>query len=375
MTRPDPADWLAQAAAVREAAGLHRVLRPRSAGAALLDLASNDYLGLARDARVVAAAGRALTDWGAGSTGSRLVTGSTALHAELERALADLVGAPSALVFSSGYLANLAAVTALAGPDCLVISDAGNHASLIDACRLSRSPVVVSPHGDTEAVAEHLAGRGQNRAMVVVDAINSADGDLLELAELQSVAARHQAMLVVDDAHGVGVRGQGRGAVAEAGIAGAPNVVTTMTLSKSLGSQGGAVLGSPAVIAHLVDTARPFIFDTGLNPAAVGAALAAVRIVAAEPALAARVLARASQLAGICGVRPTGSAIVPVLIGASQDAYDRSMALLDNGIQVGCFRPPAVAAGTARLRVTARADLTEDDLELFGRGLRSVLGR
>jgi 8-amino-7-oxononanoate synthase len=363
VQRADPQAWLVAVAGERAAAGLHRQLRPRPANSTVLDLASNDYLGLCRDPRLARAAAVAADEWGAGSSGSRLVTGSTALHAELEAELAALVGAPAGLVFSSGYLANLGAVTALAGPDCLVVSDAGNHASLVDACRLSRSRMLVSPPGDLVAIENALAGRAESRAVLVVDAIGSATGELLPLAELAAIATRQGAFLVVDDAHGLGVRGGGRGAAAEAGITGQPNVVTTVTLSKALGSQGGAVLAGEAVIEHLIDTARSFIFDTGLNPAAAGAALAAVRIIAAEPNLAAGALERAAELAGICGVPVTGSAVVPVLIGAAQDAYDRSIALLDRGIRVGCFRPPAVPAGTARLRLTGRANLTGVELD------------
>ena len=338
----------------------------------MLDLASNDYLGLARDRRVIRAGRQALTDWGAGATGSRLVTGTTELHRELETALAALVGAPFALVFSSGYLANLAAVTALAGPDCLIVSDAGNHASLVDACRLSRSRVVITPHGDQAAIGAALADRPESRAVLVVDAIHSADGDLLPLADLHRLAARFGALLIVDDAHGLGVRGAGRGSVFEAGIAAEPNVVTTVTLSKSLGSQGGAVLGAAAVTEHLADTARTFIFDTGLNPAAVGAALAAVRIVADEPDAAAAVLAHAAQLAAICGVSATDAAVVPVLVGEAQAAADLAGRLLALGVRVGCFRPPSVPVGSARLRLTARADLAPADLERFCRTYREV---
>jgi 8-amino-7-oxononanoate synthase len=246
-----------------------------------------------------------------------------------------------------------------------VVSDAGNHASLVDACRLSRSRVLVSPHGDLAAIEDALAGRAESRAVLVVDAIGSATGELLPLAELAAIAGRHGAFLVVDDAHGLGVRGGGRGAAAEAGITGQPNVLTTVTLSKALGAQGGAVLASQAVIEHLVDTARSFIFDTGLNPAAVGAALAAVRIVAAAPELATGALDRAARLAGSCGVPVTDSAVVPVLVGGAQDAYDRSTALLEQGIQVGCFRPPAVPAGGARLRLIGRANLTDAELDRF----------
>lgn len=368
----DPLLWLAQAAQQRDTAGLHRVLKPRSAESAVLDLASNDYLGLSRDPRVLGAAGQALAKWGAGATGSRLVTGSTELHAELEDALAVLVGAPAALVFSSGYLANLAAVSALAGRDCLVVSDAGNHASLVDACRLARSALVVIAHGDQAAAEQALSARSEPRAVVVLDAINSADGDLQPLAQWQALTKRCGALLIVDDAHGIGVRGAGRGAVAEAGIAGEANVITTISLSKALGAQGGAVLGAPAVIAHLIDTARSFIFDTGLNPAAAGAALAAARIIESAPELARAVLRRSAVLAAVCGVPATGSAIVPVLVGDARAAYERSVALLNKGVRVGCFRPPSVPAGTARLRITGRANLSDADVELFRRSLLAV---
>ncbi len=369
---PDPLAWLGVAAAERSAAGLHRVLSPRSASSELLDLASNDYLGLARDQRVIGAAAAAVAEWGTGSTGSRLVTGTTELHVALENALAELVGAPAALVFSSGYLANLGAVTALSGTDCLIVSDAGNHASLVDACRLSRSRVVVVAHGDQDAAARALANRSELRAMVVLDAVNSADGDLLPLASWQALAAGYAALLVVDDAHGLGVRGGGRGAAAEAGISAEPNVVITVSLSKALASQGGAVLGGRPVIDQLIDRARSFIFDTGLNPAAAGAALAAVRIIRAEPGLAARVLSRAAQLASLCGVPAGDAAVIPVLIGDAKQAYQRSVALREFGVRVGCFRPPSVPAGTARLRLTARANLSDVDLEQFRQALVAV---
>ncbi|MGX7679966.1 8-amino-7-oxononanoate synthase [Jatrophihabitans sp. DSM 45814] len=364
--------WLADAAAARLAAGLHRELKPRDEHATLLDLASNDYLGLSRDARVVEAAAKAIRIWGTGSTGSRLVTGSTALHADLESALAAFVGAPAALVYSSGYLANVGAITALAGPDCLIVSDAGNHASLVDGCRLAKSEVVVTPAGVLHAAEAALENRSQPRALLVIDAINSVDGLLLPLAQWHQLARRQGAMLVIDDAHGVGVRGGGRGSVAEARIAAEPDVVTTVTLSKSLGAQGGAVLGAAAVIEQLIDTSRTFIFDTGLNPAAAGAALAALGIIEDEPELAADVLRRASDLANSAGVRPTDSAVIPVLIGDAHRALRMASAMREKGVLVGCFRPPSVPIGTARLRLTARANLTDGQLELFRQTLRAV---
>ncbi|MGH8940884.1 MAG: aminotransferase class I/II-fold pyridoxal phosphate-dependent enzyme, partial [Actinomycetes bacterium] len=255
----DPSEWLHRLAADRDAAGMRRVLRPRSAEEAVLDLASNDYLGLARDPRVTRAAADAALRWGAGSTGSRLVTGSTTLHGDLERDLADFVGAPAGLVFSSGYLANSGAIAALAGPDCLVVSDALNHASVVDACRLSRSETVVAPHRDAAAVGAALSRRTQERALVVTDAVFSVDGDLAPLAELHAVARANDAVLVVDEAHSLGVVGDGgRGAGHQAGIVGEADVVLTLTLSKARGSQGGAVLGGSAVVEHLVNTARSF---------------------------------------------------------------------------------------------------------------------
>jgi 8-amino-7-oxononanoate synthase len=363
--------WLADSAAERLAAGLHREPRPQpSLGArSMLDLASNDYLGLSRDERVIEAAAQAARDWGTGSTGSRLVTGTTELHLRLEAALAELVGAPSALVFSSGYLSNLGVITALAGPDCLVVSDRGNHASLVDGCRLAKSDVVITPHGDQAAAERALQARRVPRALVVIDAINSADGDLLPLNEWHQLARRNGALLIMDDAHGVGVRGDGRGSAAEAGIAAEPDVVTTVTLSKSLAAQGGAVLGARVVIEHLIDTARPFIFDTGLNPPAVGAALAAVQIISAEPELAKTVRQRAAELAGAAGVPVTDGAVVPVIIGEAAEAFALAEALQAKGIHAGCFRPPSVPLGTARLRLTANARLSSADVERFGAAL------
>ena len=374
MTDSSALDWLTGAAEARRAAGLHRELRPRPQVSPLLDLASNDYLGLSRDERVVSAAARALRAWGSGATGSRLVSGTTELHRELEVALAALVGAPAALVFSSGYLANVGAITALAGPDCVIVCDRGNHASLVDGCRLATSQLRVVRHGDLATTQKMLAARSQPRALVVIDAVNSAAGDLLPLVQWHRLARRYGALLVVDDAHGLGVRGGGRGAVAEAGLAGEPDVVTTVTLSKSLAAQGGAVLGATAVIEHLIDTSRTFIFDTGLNPAAAGAALAAVNIVAAEPALAKTVLARAADLAAACRVPVTDAAIVPVIIGNAERAAAMSIAIRERGIAVGCFRPPSVPAGTARLRITARATLTDSDVERFAQVLSAVSG-
>lgn len=360
----DPFGWIDEQAAVRATAGLVRTLRPRPAESALLDLASNDYLGLTRRPEVTSAAAEAARRWGAGATGSRLVTGSTRLHAELERELADFCGFEAALVLSSGYAANLAALTALAGHGALIVSDALNHASIVDGCRLSRATTAVVPHADPDAVRKTLDAHG-GRALAVTDSVFSVDGDAAPLPELAAACRAYGAALLVDDAHGLGVLGDGgRGALDAAGLAGADGVVATLTLSKSLGSQGGAVLGPARVIDHLVNTARTFIFDTGLAPAAAGAALASVRLLRREPELAGRARSVALSLhrgltdAGLSAVRPD-AAVVSVLAPSPEAAVRWAADCRAAGLVVGCFRPPSVPDGISRLRLTARADLTD----------------
>jgi 8-amino-7-oxononanoate synthase len=405
MTQIDtsPLAWLEAHAQQRRQAGLRRGLRPRPAVATELDLASNDYLGLSQHPDVIDGGVDALRTWGAGATGSRLVTGNTQLHEELESSLAEFIGAAAGLVFSSGYTANLGAVVGLSGPGSLLVSDAYSHASLVDACRLSRARVVVAPHRDIDAVDAALASRVEERAVVVTESVFSTDGALAPLRQLHDVCRRHRALLIVDEAHGLGVRGAGgRGLLHELGLSGAPDVVMTTTLSKALGSQGGAVLGSTAVRDHLIDAARPFIFDTGLAPAAVGAALAALRVLAIESWRPAAVLRHAGTLAQICDLalgddagraaarggdtsRLRGragqlmsdvpqSAVVSVILGAPEVALAAATACLDAGVRVGCFRPPTVPAGTSRLRLTARASLDPDDLKLARAVLTDVLG-
>lgn len=375
----DPFEWLTEAERARSGAGLVRELRPRPADSPLLDLAGNDYLGLTRHPEVTAAAAEAARRWGAGSTGSRLVTGSTELHGELEAELAEFCGFESALVLSSGYAANLAAVTALTGRGGRIVSDAANHASLIDGCRLSRALTTVVPHAEPAAVRKALENPGEDPgsesgdgcagpALVVTDSVFSVDGDAAALPELAAVCREAGAGLLVDDAHALGVVGEGgRGAVHAAGIAGDPGTVATVTLSKSLGSQGGAVLGPARVIRHLVNTARTAIFDTGLAPAPAGAALSALRLLRREPHRAERTRAVAAQLhreltsAGLAAARPD-AAVVSVRAPSPQAAVEWAARCRAAGIVVGCFRPPSVPDGVSRLRLTARGDLTDAQL-------------
>src|SRR5580693_4877787 len=289
--------WLAEQAADRADRGLTRKLA-HADEQCLLDLAGNDYLGLARDPRVVAGAVAAARTYGAGAGASRLVSGTLSLHTELEREIAAFAGFPAALSFSTGYHANLSVVQALADPDTLIVSDAHIHASMIDACRLARATVTVTAHNDVDAVARALAGRAQRRALVLVETIYSVLGDAAPLAELAELVAANDGVLIADEAHALGVAGPGgRGLLAAHGLADRPDVVATGTLSKSFGSQGGLVLGLPALREHLINRARPFIYDTGLAPAAAGAALAALRVLKAAPELVGKVRCHAAILA------------------------------------------------------------------------------
>jgi 8-amino-7-oxononanoate synthase len=356
--------WLTEQAEQRERAGLTRRLSPRPAVDDLIDLAGNDYLSLARHPEVIAGAVAAATEYGGGAGASRLVSGSLALHRDLEEQLAAFTGFATALVHSTGYHANLSVIGALTDADTLIVADAHIHASLIDACRLSRAERVVVAHNDLEAFEAALAGRTRTRAVVLVESIYSVLGDAAPLPGLAALCGSHDALLVVDEAHALGVSGPGgRGECAAAGVAGAPYVVATATLSKALGAQGGVVLGSSAVRDQLVNRARPFIYDTGLAPASAGAALAALRIVAAGTDRTTRVLKVASVLAGACGAPEPAGAVLASAMPGPAEAVAAVEAALRSGVRIGCFRPPSTPDGISRLRLTAHAGLTDVELD------------
>jgi 8-amino-7-oxononanoate synthase len=350
----------------RAKAGLTRQLRPRAAGDTVVDLAGNDYLGLSVHPEVVGAARAALTDYGLGATGSRLVRGTTEAHAGLESALAGWLGAESALVFSSGYLANLAVIRA-AGAVCdLIVSDAYNHASLIDGCKMSGLPIRVAPHNDPAAVAAILAAH-PGRAAVVTESVFSVDGDIAPLAALHAVTSAHGALLIVDDAHALGLLGaEGAGGVAAAGLAGADDVIVTATLSKSLGGAGGVVAGPAAVIRHLVDTGRTFIYDTAPPPAVVAGVLAAVRVARAADDRRALLHERGAALAarlraaGFAAPDPAAG-VLSVPAPGPEAAVAWAADCRDRGVAVGCFRPPSTPDGSSRLRLTLNAGVDEAD--------------
>ncbi|MBD1544239.1 8-amino-7-oxononanoate synthase [Arthrobacter sp. IA7] len=378
--------WLERQAAARERRGQVRRPLPRAANEEFIDLASNDYLGLSTDPRVAGAAAEAASRWGAGATSSRLVAGTTQLHLELEQELALLAGMESALVFSSGYLANIGVITALGGPGTLIVADEHCHASMIDGFRLSRARTESFAHSSVEEAGRLLASRKEPRAMIAVESVYSVLGDEAPLADLLALAEQHDAVLLIDEAHSLGVTGagsfQGRGSVAGTALAGHANVVVTATLSKALGSQGGAVLGSALLREHLLNRARSFIFDTGLAPASAAAALAAARIIRDEPWRAGSVHSNAAALAG--GLAPalarrgavpdrTAGAVQSIPMPSAESALAAAESARRAGVRVGCFRPPSVPDGISRLRLTARATLTSEDIEDSCAVLRGIL--
>jgi len=378
----DPLGFCALELARLEDAGLGRRVRALDSasepevildGRRVLCLASNNYLGLAAHPEVVDAATEAARRYGAGAGSARLVTGGLVLHDELEARLAAFKGTEAALLFSSGYLANLGTVAALVGPGDAVFSDSLNHASIIDGCRLSRADVHVYRHADAGHLADRLAawrrGAGPGpRALVVTDSVFSMDGDVAPLPDIAAASERHGAVLMVDEAHATGVVGPGgRGAVTAFGLDGRVGVVMG-TLSKSLGAAGGFIAGSADLCAYLRNRARSFIFDTALPPPTAAAALAALRILEREPERPVRARRLAGRLAA--GLRVAGyevpdppAAVLPVVVGSPDAAMGLSARLLDAGVLVTAIRPPSVPEGTSRLRATVMATHTDAEID------------
>ncbi|HET7120184.1 MAG TPA: 8-amino-7-oxononanoate synthase [Solirubrobacterales bacterium] len=336
-------------------------------GNPVLLLCSNNYLGLADRAEVREAAAEGALRWGAGAGASRLISGSMEPHRDLEARLAAFKGYEAALLFGSGYLANVGAIGALAGPGEVVFSDELNHASIIDGCRLSRAETFVYRHGDLEHLAwalYHVRGRP---ALIVTDGVFSMDGDLAPLPELLELARRHGARLMVDEAHATGAVGPGgRGSVSAAGLGGEVDVVVG-TLGKALGSYGAYVCANAETVEYLVNAARPFIFSTAPPPPAVTAAAKALEILEAEPELVERLQANAATLRrGLAGqgfsAGRSATQIVPVAIGEAEP----TMALCEEALRRAVFaqgiRPPTVPEGSCRLRFTVMATHTAAEL-------------
>jgi 8-amino-7-oxononanoate synthase len=370
---------LEHALAARREAGLHRTRRtidtapgPRIVvdGREMLAFASNDYLGLANDPALVAAARAGALRWGTGAGASHLVCGHLTPHAQAEAALAGFVrpcAGAQGLLFSTGYHANLAIVTALAGRGDAVFLDRLDHACLYDGAFLSRAEVIRYPHGDVAALAGRLAASTAQRKLIATDAVFSMDGDLAPLPALLELARAHDAWLVVDDAHGFGVLGEGRGSVAHFGLAD-ERIVYMGTLGKAAGVAGAFVAAHPAVIGTLVQAGRSYIYTTA-QPAMLAcatlAALAAIRDGHALRARLARTIGRFRTGAAALPwtLLPSTTPIQPLVLGEAAAAVALSQALWDRGIFVPAIRPPTVPQGTARLRVSFSAAHTDEDVD------------
>ena len=358
--------------------GLHRVLRPvdgdqdtvvRLNGHDVLLFSSNNYLGLANHPTLKRAAIQATERFGCGSGASRLISGSMAVHHELEARLAALKKTEAALVFPTGYHANVGVLSALMGPGDTILSDSLNHASIIDGCRLSRAEVRVYPHGDTRALDALLAAcplSGQR--LIVTDTVFSMDGDLAPLAELVALARRYDAWLMVDEAHATGVFGpNGGGLVEEAELVDHVDIHMG-TLGKALGGIGAYVAGSRALVDWLVNRARSFVYTTGMPPASAASALAALDIVEREPERRQRLWDNTRFLSdGLCGLGyrlgETRSQILPIIVGDARQTMSLAEAVLRRGVFAHGIRPPTVPEGTSRIRVTPMATHTRAQLE------------
>ncbi len=381
--------WMEDELEARRRQGLYRRRRALSSGQGaevrwrqrdLVNFSSNDYLAYAGDPRLCRAAARAALRYGVGAGASPLVSGHLPPLRALERDLAAWEGTESALVFSSGFVTNLAVVSTLASPGDVVFSDALNHASLIDGCRLSRARVVVYRHNDVAHLAELLAaeGAGARRRLIVSDTVFSMDGDLADLPGLYDLARRHDALLVIDEAHATGVLGEtGRGLTDRLPSEARHDdrLVKVGTLSKALGAQGGFVCGPATLIDYLVNHARPYIFSTALAPPLAAAARRAIFLVGQEPqrrqhllALAERLRTRLREQGFDTG--PSCCHIIPVLVGDARAALELSGRLEEKGLLVPAIRPPSVPQGASRLRISLCAAHTEDDVARLVEALR-----
>ncbi|VBB42629.1 8-amino-7-oxononanoate synthase [uncultured Desulfatiglans sp.] len=330
---------------------------------------SNDYLGLAADPRMKTAAVRAVRAWGTGVGASRLISGNIALYRTLEQAVSRLKRVEAAVVFASGYATNVGVITSLAGPGDLILSDALNHASIVDACRLSKAQIAVYPHRDVAALETLLRGRSaRGRVMIVTDGVFSMDGDLAPLPELTALSRESGALLVVDDAHGTGVIGPNGGGVFDHFGLKDPSALQLGTFSKALGSLGGFAAASTQMVDFLVNHARSLIYSTGLPPPVLAANAEAIRIIVEEPNRRKHLHRLSSHLRD--ALAPLGfslaegpTPIIPLVVGEAEEAVRLSAYLWDEGIFVPPIRPPTVPAGQSRLRVSLSALHRQEDVD------------
>lgn len=371
-------NWLDTECTALEQAGLRRHLRTvmsAPTGTINLDghdvvlLGSNNYLGLSTHPQVITAAVAATRNFGTGASGSRLISGNSELYRTLEANLAKRKNTEAALVFSSGYAANTSVIPILASEDDLILSDALNHASIIDGCRLSRATKKVYRHCDVEHLKALLSeSTAFRRRLIVTDGVFSMDGDIAPLPDIYEVATHYESMLLVDDAHGFGVLGKnGNGTVAHFGLDG-ESIIQMGTLSKAVGALGGYIAGSRSLIDLLINRARGFIFTTGLPPATLAAANAALDVITASPELRQRLFSHAKHLKTALidlgyMLLPSETQILPVVLGSPQCATNIADALLAEGVFAPAVRPPAVPPDTSRLRLTVMATHTEAEIQ------------
>ncbi|HEX3000370.1 MAG TPA: 8-amino-7-oxononanoate synthase [Armatimonadota bacterium] len=347
----------------------HDPVHVKAGGQDLLLLASNNYLGLTHHPAVQQAAAEAALKWGTGSGGSRLTTGSHPLFAVLEHQLAQFKGTEAAIVFNTGYMANVGTISALAGAGDVVFSDELNHASIIDGCHLAKARTVIYRHSDMADLARCLGSTHcEGRRLIVTDGVFSMDGDIAPLPQIVELARQYDAMVMVDDAHAAGVIGpSGRGTAAYYGLEQVVDVQLG-TLSKALAAEGAYVAGSQLLIDYLTNRARSFIFSTALSPAAVASAIAALSVLMANPALVRLLQEKAQyfiarlQRAGFA-LGPSVTPIVPLLVGDAKRTVVFAERLLAEGLVVSAIRPPTVPLGTSRLRMTVTAAHTLADLD------------
>jgi 8-amino-7-oxononanoate synthase len=364
-----------------EGMGLRRAMRlvsgpqgPRVVldGKPVLLLCSNNYLGLADHPQVRAAAAEAAMRWGAGAGASRLVSGTMTPHRRLEERLAAFKGRDAALLFGSGYLANTGVIAALARPGDVVFSDALNHASIVDGCRMSRAETFVYDHCDLDHLEWGIAEAAERGALIVTDALFSMDGDLAPLVELVELAQRHRLRLVVDEAHSTGTLGPGgRGALVEAGVEDQVDVIVG-TLGKALGSYGAFVACEREMARYLVNSARTFIFSTAPAPASVAAALAALELLEERPHRVARLQANAEALRSALeregfDVGNSSTHIMPLIVGDATLAVELCGAALERGVFAQAIRPPTVPPQTSRLRLSAMASHSRREMQAAAR--------
>ncbi len=352
-------------------------------GRQVLNLCSNDYLGFTSHPQLKKAAVQATQRWGSGSGASRLICGNLTVHETLERRLAAFIGTEAALVYSSGYTANLGIISALVGRGDSVFSDEWNHASIVDGCRLSQARVLVFPHNNLAALEEKLrrvsGANPAGRKLIVVDGVFSMDGDLAPLPELLSLSEKYESLLMVDEAHATGVLGPGgRGLAASFGLEQRVPIIMG-TLSKALGSLGGFVAGSRELVEFLINTSRSFIFTTALSPGTVASALAALDVLAADDSLPLRAQGNSGYLRqqlSRLGYNTLNSQtqIIPVVVGDAARTVEMSHLLLEEGVLATAIRPPTVPEGTCRIRATVMATHTRQDLD-FALGAFERVGR